>query len=73
MSDYDPDAILADTEALPIHKLYAAINIGIRDRGEHWAKCANCGTLYQLTDEWSEGTVCSQRCWDKFRYSLDNG
>ena len=34
MSGYDPDAILADPNAHPVHKLYAEINVGIRDRGE---------------------------------------
>ncbi len=29
---YDPDAILADPAAHPVHKRYAAINVGIRDR-----------------------------------------
>lgn len=65
MSDtfsYDPDAILADPNAHPIHKMYAEINIGVRDRGEHWAKCANCGDPYQLNDEWSSETVCSRSC-----------
>lgn len=62
MSGYDPDAILADPDAHPIHLMYAMINIGIRDRGERWAKCANCGEPYQLTEEWSGDTVCSERC-----------
>lgn len=63
---YDPDAILADPNAHPIHKMYAAINIGIRDRGERWAKCANCGKPYQLTEEWINGTVCSPICFDDY-------
>lgn len=28
-TDYDPDAILADPTAHPIHKMYAEINIGV--------------------------------------------
>lgn len=64
-SDYNPDAILADPDAHPIHRMYAAINIGIRDRGEHWSKCANCGEPYQLTEEWFSDTVCSDRCGDE--------
>lgn len=59
---YDPDAILADPNAHPIHKAYAAINVGIRDRGEHWSKCANCGNPYQLTEEWSTSEICSELC-----------
>lgn len=59
---YDPNAILADPFAHPKHKQIAEINIGIRDHGEQWSKCANCGEPYQLTDEWSESTVCSQEC-----------
>lgn len=59
---YDPDAILADPEAHPIHKMYAEINIGIRDRGERWSKCPNCGQPYQLTEEWSNDSICSDRC-----------
>jgi hypothetical protein len=68
MSDYtyNPDAILADPNSPLIHKVYAAINIGIRDRGERWAKCANCGEPYQLTEEWADETVCSKTCWDDF-------
>jgi hypothetical protein len=50
--------------------MYASINIGIRDRGEAWAKCANCGQPYQLTDEWSDSTVCSDRCFDSFLASM---
>jgi hypothetical protein len=60
--DYDPDAILADPDAHPIHKVYAAINVGIRDRGEQWSKCPNCGDPYQLTEEWDNATLCSERC-----------
>lgn len=64
---YDPDAILADPDALWIHKAYAAINIGIRDRGEEWAKCANCGQPYQLIPgEWSNDTICSEGCEKEF-------
>jgi hypothetical protein len=63
---YDPDAILADPHAHPVHKVYAAINIGIRDRGERWSKCANCGDPYQLTEKWSDMTTCSARCADDF-------
>ena len=59
MSTYDPDAILADPNAHPKHVAYALINIGIRDRGERWAKCPNCGDPYQLTEDWDNGTVCS--------------
>lgn len=73
MSDYDPDAILADPDAHPIHKVYAAINIGIRDRGEHWSKCANCGDPYQLTEEWGDSTVCSERCYSAFASWLMGG
>ena len=68
--DYDPDAILADPEAHPIHKMYAQINQSVRDRGEVWEKCANCGEPYMHTPEWSASTVCSQRCFDEFRDSL---
>lgn len=63
---YNPDAILADPEAHPIHKDYARINIGIRDRGERWAKCPNCGSPYQITEEWTDGTFCSAACGDAF-------
>lgn len=46
--------------------MYAEINIGIRDRGEKWSKCPNCGQLYQLTDEWNDTTVCSDRCAEDY-------
>ena len=62
MSDYDPDAILADPNAHPVHKMYARINIGIRDHGERWAKCLDCGDPYQITDQWQNGTFCSEAC-----------
>jgi hypothetical protein len=65
--EYDPDAILADPTAHPIHKVYAEINIGIRDRGEKWSKCANCGEPYQLTEEWSDTTICSNECNQDYR------
>jgi hypothetical protein len=71
---YDPDAILADPSAHPKHKVYAAINVGIRDRGERWAKCANCGDPYQLTDDWGDATVCSPDCFESFgTYLLGGG
>jgi hypothetical protein len=73
VKDYDPDAILADPDAHPKHKMYAAINIGIRDRGEHWSKCANCGEPYQLTAEWGDTTVCCKSCFDAFTASLTEG
>lgn len=70
---YNPDAILADPNSHPIHKRYAAINIGIRDRGESWSKCANCGEPYQLTAEWSADGICSQACHDDYVAYLTGG
>lgn len=70
--DYDPDAILADPLAHPKHKAIAAINIRVRDHGEHWSKCANCGYPYQLTDEWGDSTVCSQECFNDYLAYLNN-
>ena len=63
---YDPDAILADANAHPVHRAYAAINVGIRDRGERWAKCANCGEPYRLTPEWGVGVLCSSECEEEY-------
>ena len=71
--NYDPDAILADPFAHPKHKAIAAINIRVRDHGEHWAKCANCGEPYQITEEWGNGTVCSRDCADAFTSYLMGG
>ena len=62
--DYDPDAILADPDAPLIHKVYAEINIGIRDRGEKWSKCANCGEPYEIIVPGTEQAV---------RYAERNG
>lgn len=62
---YNPDAILADPNANPIHKMYAEINIGVRDRGERWEKCINCGQPYQLTEQWDNSVVCSEVCSDE--------
>lgn len=58
---YDPDAILADPDAHPVHKRFAEINKGIRDRGERWAKCHECGEPYQLTEQWSDPMFCSEQ------------
>ena len=69
-SPYDPDAILADPTSHPIHRMYAEINIRVRDLGEVWAKCANCGEPYQQTREWSNLTVCSAICADEFAASF---
>ena len=70
---YDPDAILADPESHPIHRRYAEINVGIRDRGERWAKCPNCGDPYRITPEWTDEMACSQRCGDEFAADLMGG
>ena len=59
---YDPDAILADPAAHPVHKRYAAINVGVRDRGERWAKCLNCGEPYQVTTAWASVLFCGSVC-----------
>lgn len=72
-TDYDPDGILADPHAHPIHKMYAAINVGIRDRGERWSKCPNCGDPYQLTEDWNDMTFCSPECGDAFTADLMGG
>jgi hypothetical protein len=68
---YDPDAILADPAAHPIHRAYAEINIGIRDRGEQWAKCVNCGTPYRVTPAWPSGSVCSDECGEDLSHYLN--
>ncbi len=70
---YDPDAILADPDSHPKHKAYAAINVGIRDRGEFWEKCANCGEPYMHTPEWYQDTVCSPGCEQAFTADLMGG
>jgi hypothetical protein len=70
---YDPDAILADPNSHPLHRLYAEINIGIRDRGERWAKCADCGVPYQLTPAWDSETVCSPACAERYRRYVQSG
>lgn len=67
---YDPDAILADPNSHPKHRAIAAINIDIRDNGARWAKCANCGDPYRLTQEWSSGAVCSEQCHQQFAASM---
>lgn len=72
-SGYNPDAILADPDSHPVHKQIAEINIGIRDRGERWEKCANCGDPYQRTPAWDVGGVCSERCGDDFSDYLLGG
>jgi rubredoxin len=69
---YDPDEIIADPNAPLVHKLYAAVNIGVRDRGERWSKCANCGSPYQLTEEWDTEEICSMTCWESYRLYVEN-
>jgi hypothetical protein len=69
---HDPEAILADPQAPEIHRRIAEINIGIRDRGENWSRCANCGDQYQLTEEWGNGTVCSEACDEEYRRYLSD-
>lgn len=70
---YDPDAILNDPHSHPKHVAYALINIGIRDRGEEWAKCLNCGDPYQLTEEWSNPSICSDWCANEYTSYLMEG
>lgn len=70
---YDPDAILADADAHPTHKRYAEINVGIRDRGERWSKCVNCGEPYQLAPGWNDSMVCSVSCDREFADDLAGG
>lgn len=74
MSDnYNPDEILEDPKSHPLHKMYAAINIAIRDKGEHWYKCANCGDPYPETEEWQNSTVCSDSCGNSYIRYLNEG
>lgn len=65
--NYDPDAIMADPDAHPIHKAYAAINIDARDNGTRWCKCANCGLPYR---SYGSDTVCSDQCAKEFAADL---
>lgn len=69
-TEYDPDAVLADPHAHPIHRRIAEINIRVRDHGERWSKCANCGQPYQITEQWTTDTVCSNTCDDEFTRSI---
>lgn len=81
---YDPDEILADPESHPVHRIYAHINKGIRDNGEEWAKCANCGSPYQtvgpIADESERATgyrpgstVCSKICEREYDRYMNSG
>lgn len=72
MTDYDPEAILNDPDAPLIHKMYALINIDVRDNGTHWSKCANCGDPYVVEPGGSE-TVCSESCASQFTSYLMSG
>lgn len=63
---YDPEAILADSDSHFKHKETAAINIRVRDHGEQWQRCANCGQAYPLEEEWQDITVCSRICWQAY-------
>lgn len=53
----------------PLHAAYAEVNRRVA-AGEHWTKCANCGSPYQMTAQWSNGTVCSSDCYSAFAASL---
>ena len=59
MADHNPEEILNNPNAPFEHRLYASINIGVRDRGEKWSKCLNCGNPFrnELGD-----VVCSIEC-----------
>lgn len=67
---YDPHAILASDLAHEVHRVYAAINIRVL-HGETWAKCAFCGEPYQLTEKWSDATVCCQAHHAAFAASIE--
>jgi hypothetical protein len=54
----------------PEHLNVAIINADIQQNHIRWMKCANCGEPYQITEEWSGGTVCSDDCDAEFRASL---
>ena len=74
MFEYDQEAILADQNAHPIHKHYARINIGVRDRGEKWSKCHNCGDPYRSEqNEYNMKYIsmcCSRGCMREFTDDL---
>lgn len=65
MSNYNPEEILNDPNSHPTHKAYAEINIGIRDRGEQWAKCLNCGFPYQLAQD-TNSYFCTFSCESEY-------
>lgn len=67
---YDPDAILADLQAHPTHRRYAQINKAIRDDGERWAKCLNCGIPFQITEQWDSEYHCSNDCGREYDEEL---
>ena len=77
MTERTPEEILADPNSHPIHMMYARINIGVRDRGEQWFMCANCGVPYMLNafpeDDWADTTVCSNICFKAFLRSMNEG
>ena len=74
MTDYNPEAILADQDSHPVHIAYAQINIGIRDRGEQWSKCHNCGDPYRSEqNEYNMEYIsmcCSRGCMREFTDDL---
>ena len=72
MTDYDPEAILNDPSAPLIHKMYALINIDVRDNGTHWSKCANCGDPY-VVESGGSLTVCDDDCAREFEAYLMHG
>lgn len=45
----------------PLHRAYELINEQVAN-GQPWAKCANCGSPYKLTEHWGNDTVCSESC-----------
>jgi DNA-directed RNA polymerase subunit RPC12/RpoP len=47
---------------------YALIRKDIEENGTQYFKCANCGQPYVLggEDDWSDTTVCCQRCFDAY-------
>ena len=56
------NALLSRPYQLALDKRYAAINIGVRDRGEQWAGCLDCGEPFQSTEAWPYTLFCSAAC-----------
>lgn len=48
-------------EGYVLHTAYDIVNEQVK-QGIVWSKCANCGSPYKQTEDWTNNIVCSYAC-----------